>query len=58
MTFNSRYDGDWHVVDTATNKSLESHRTEAQAQRACNIVNEHNATYGHPARYEVQHRGK
>ena len=49
-----RWSGEYHIVNTATGRSLESWGTVANAQYFCNAVNDHEATNKRPRVYEVQ----
>ena len=41
----------WKVINVVTQRVIETHPTEAQAQHAVEILNAHNARWGHATRY-------
>lgn len=49
-----RWTGEYHIVNTATGRSLESWGTVAQADYFCNAVNDHEEKNGRPRVYVVQ----
>ena len=51
-----RWSGDWHIVNTATGESLESHYSEGRARYFCDAVNEHEIKNNRPAVYKVEER--
>lgn len=44
------------VVSLFADKPIESHYTMAKAERAVNILNEHNQQHGHKERFVIKHR--
>ena len=50
----ARWSGEWHVVNTFTGESLESHAIESRALTAAGWCNEHETRYGRAAVYSVE----
>lgn len=55
---NTRWDGPYRVVADDDGKAIESHPCATLAQKACDILNSHNAKYGHAVRYHVEKETK
>lgn len=54
MESNTRWSGEWHIVNTATGQSLESWRDKWRADYFCTAVNEHEQRNNRPAVYVVE----